>query len=167
MMQDTQPKKYKMNSAKGIPFGRYLEEFEVGAVYEHALRKTITESDNNLFCLLTMNHHPVHLDQEYAASQHHGKVLVVGTLVFSVVVGITVADISGKAIANLMYEGVNHDGPVHIGDTLRAQTEVLEVIPSLTGKPRGVVYVETRAFNQRDVPVLTFRRRVLVPMRDV
>jgi acyl dehydratase len=92
---------------RAIPYGRYYKDFTVGAVDPHAVRKTITESDNNLFCLLTINHHPVHLDQEYAAQAQHGKVLVVGTLVFSVVVGLTVADISGKAIANLGYERVS------------------------------------------------------------
>lgn len=150
-----------------IPFGRYLEEFDVGAVYEHCPGKTITESDNNLFCLLTMNHHPVHLDWEYASHAQHKSVLVVGTLVFSLVVGMTVRDVSGRAIANLMYESVNHEGPVHIGDTLRAETEVLEVRPSQTRTDRGVVWVETRAFNQRNERVLTFRRKVLVPKRSV
>ena len=72
-----------MNARKAVSFGRYFEEFAEGAVYQHAVRKTITESDNNLFCLLTMNHHPVHLDLAYAAEAQHGKVLVVGTLVLS------------------------------------------------------------------------------------
>jgi len=152
-----------MNPSNAIPFGRCLEDFETGAIYHHSVRKTITESDNNLFCLLTMNHHPVHLDQNYAGAAQHGKVLVVGTLVFSLVVGLTVADISGKAIANLAYEGVNHDGPVHIGDTLRAETEVLEMRETQSRNDRGIVYVETRAYNQKDEKVLTFRRRVLVP----
>jgi acyl dehydratase len=152
-----------MNPNLAIPFGRYYEDFSIGAIYKHSIRKTITESDNNIFCLLTMNHHPVHLDQDYAAKAHHGQVLVVGTLVFSVVVGLTVADISGRAIANLAYEGVNHDGPVHIGDTLHAETEVLEMRESASCTKRGIVYVETRAFNQRNEKILTFRRRVLIP----
>lgn len=152
-----------MNPNQAVPFGRYYEDFAVGAVYKHSVRKTITESDNNIFCLLTMNHHPVHLDQDYASRAHHGQVLVVGTLVFSVVVGLTVADISGRAIANLAYEGVNHDGPVHIGDTLHAETEVLEKRESNSCAERGIVYVETRAYNQRDERILTFRRRVLIP----
>ena len=96
--------------------GRYFEEFEVEAVYRHWPGKTITESDNNLFCLLTMNHHPIHLDCNYALEKQHGKILVVGTLVFSLVVGMTVRDISGKAIANLEYQHVKHLGPVHLGD---------------------------------------------------
>lgn len=156
-----------MNPTPAIPFGRYLEEFAEGALYKHSVRKTITESDNNLFCLLTMNHHPVHLDQDYAVKAQHGKVLVVGTLVFSLVVGLTVADVSGHAIANLEYESVLHNAPVHIGDTLHAQTEVLEVSESTSRKDRGVVYVETTAFNQKDELVLTFRRRVLVQKQYV
>ena len=154
-----------MDPNQAIPFGRYYEDFAVGAVYQHSVRKTITESDNNLFCLLTMNHHPVHLDQQYAEQAQHGQVLVVGTLVFSVVVGLTVADISGRAIANLAYEGVNHDGPVHIGDTLHAETEVLEMRETQSRNDRGIVYVETRAYNQDALKVLTFRRRVLVPKK--
>lgn len=155
-----------INPQRPIPFGRHFEDFAVGAVYKHSVRKTITESDNNLFCLLTMNHHPVHLDQDYAAKAQHGQVLVVGTLVFSLVVGLTVADISGRAIANLAYEGVNHDGPVHIGDTLHAETEVLEMRVSQSRPERGIVYVETRAFNQKGERILTFRRRVLIPKRN-
>ncbi len=156
-----------MNKHKEIPFGRYLDDFEIGAIYNHSVRKTITESDNNLFCLLTMNHHPVHLDQDYAAKAQHSKVLVVGTLVFSLIVGLTVADISGHAIANLEYESVIHNGPVHIGDTLHAQTEVLDVRESTSRKDRGIVYVETKGYNQRNELVLTFRRRVLVQRQNV
>lgn len=156
-----------MDKKSAISFGRYYDDFEVGAIYRHSVRKTITESDNNLFSLLTMNHHPVHLDQQYASEAQHGQVLVVGTLVFSLVVGLTVADISGRAVANLMYESVNHDGPVHLGDTLRAETEVLEMRETKSRNDRGIVYVETRAFNQKDEKVLTFRRRVLVSKIDV
>ncbi len=146
-------------------FGNYLEDFEVGTIYKHFPSKTITESDNNLFTLLTMNHHPVHLDVEYCKKHQHGKILVVGTLVFSLVVGMTVSEISGKAIANLDYEKVNHDGPVFIGDTLTAQTEVLSVKESKTKPDRGVVYVETTAYNQNNEKVLTFRRHVLIPKK--
>ncbi|MFA7057395.1 MAG: MaoC family dehydratase [Candidatus Cloacimonadales bacterium] len=146
-------------------FGNYLEEFEVGQIIKHALSKTIFESDNNLFSLLTMNHHPVHLNQEYANAQQHGKILVVGTLVFSVVVGMTVADISGKAIANLNYENIQHNGAVFIGDTLYAETEILSVRESKSKKDRGIVYVETKAYNQHHELVLTYRRNVLIPKR--
>src|SRR5690554_3246008 len=107
--------------------GHYFEEFEVGETIFHSLSKTIFESDNNLFSLLTMNHHPVHTNSDYAQNNQHGKILVVGTLVFSIVVGMTVPDISGKAIANLGYEKIDHLAPVFIGDTLYAKTIVLEM----------------------------------------
>ncbi|MBO5388796.1 MAG: MaoC family dehydratase [Lachnospiraceae bacterium] len=147
--------------------GNYLEDFKVGETIKHSLSKTIFESDNNLFSLLTMNHHPVHLNIDYASKQHHGKILVVGTLVFSVVVGITVQDISGKAIANLDYEKVEHLAPVFIGDTIYAETKVLSVTESKSKPDRGVVYVETIATNQEGKAVLSFRRHVLIKKRDV
>jgi acyl dehydratase len=146
-------------------FGTYYEEFQVGDIYRHWPGKTITESDNNLFSLLTMNHHPVHLDHKYASSKQHGKVLVVGTLVFSVVVGMTVSDISGNAIANLLYENINHLAPVYIGDTIYASTTVLEKHLSKSKNDRGIIYVETTAFNQNDAKVLSFRRKVLIPVK--
>lgn len=146
-------------------FGRYYKDFRVGDTIQHYPGKTVTEADNNLFCLLTMNHHPLHLDVEYAKQQHHGKILVVGTYVFSLVVGMSVRDISGKAIANLDYEKVSHDGPVFIGDTIYAETEILDKRES--SKPdRGVVFVETRSYNQRNEKVLTFRRHILVPKKE-
>jgi acyl dehydratase len=144
-------------------FGNYYDEFEVGATLKHALSKTIFESDNNLFSLLTMNHHPVHLNLDYAEQKQHGKILVVGTLVFSVVVGMTVADISGKAIANLEYESVKHLGPVFINDTLYARTTVLDKRESKSKADRGIVYVETIGYNQRGEDILSFRRKVLIP----
>ena len=151
---------------KAMPFGRYFEEFDVGDEYCHCPGKTITESDNNLFSLLTMNHHPVHLDVVYAKEQQHGKILVVGTYVFSLVVGLTVRDISGLAIANLEYEQVVHLAPVHIGDTLYARTRVLDKRQSASKPDRGIVYVETTATNQDNVDVLRFRRKVLVPVKN-
>ncbi|MBI2760179.1 MAG: MaoC family dehydratase [Chloroflexi bacterium] len=149
-----------------MSFGRDLEDFSPGEVLKHWPGRTITEHDNTLFCMLTMNHHPIHIDAAYAAGSQFGQRLVVGTLVFSLVVGMTVPDISGRAIANLAYESVNHDGPVFAGDTLYAETEVLDATPSRSKPDRGIAYVETRAVNQRGERVLTFRRRVLVPRRD-
>ena len=146
-------------------FGRYFEEFSIGELIKHNATKTILESDNNLFTLLTMNHHPLHLDKEYCKKQQHGKILVVGTLIFSLVVGFTVSDISGKAIANLDYEKVDHNGPVFIGDTLRAETRILDKRESKSKKDRGIVYVETKAYNQKKELVLTFRRHVLIPKK--
>lgn len=142
--------------------GNYFEDFEKGEVIEHELSKTIFESDNNLFSLLTMNHHPVHTNADYAGKNQHGKILVVGTLVFSLTVGITVNDISGKAIANLSYENIDHLAPVFIGDTIYARTEVLDKTLSESKPDRGVIYVETTAFNQDGLDVLRFRRKVLV-----
>ncbi|HAB17540.1 MAG TPA: MaoC family dehydratase [Verrucomicrobiota bacterium] len=149
-----------------MSFGRYFEDFDIGDVYDHFPGKTITESDNNLFCLLTMNHHPVHLDWQFAEGTQHQKVLVVGTLVFSLIVGLTVRDVSGRAIANLEYESVVHLAPVHIGDTLHARTTVLDKQQSQSKQDRGVVQVETTASNQLGKPVLRFRRKVLVPLRN-
>ena len=146
-------------------FGRYLEEFIAGDVYKHFPSKTIMESDNNLFSLLTMNHHPVHLDIEYCKTHQHGKILVVGPLVFSIAVGLTVSEISGKAIANLGYEKIVHNGPVFIGDTISAQTEILSVRDSKSKEDRGIVHVETKAVNQNNELVLTFQRSVLVLKR--
>ncbi len=146
-------------------FGSYLEEFEVGDTWKHWPGKTITEADNHQFSLLTMNHNPLHIDTEYNRDGVHGKPLVVGTLIFSTVIGMTVRALSGKAIANLEYESITHDGPVFAGDTIYAESEILEVTPSRSKPDRGVVYVESTAHNQRGEKVLTLRRRFLVPKR--
>ena len=146
-------------------FGKYLEDFRIGDVYKHLAEKTITEKDNNLFCQITMNHHPLHLDAEYAKSTIYKKIVVVGTFVASLAVGISVPDISGKAIANLDYEKIIHDAPVFLNDTLHAETEILEVKESKTKPDRGIVYVETRGYNQNNKKVLTLRRHILIPKR--
>lgn len=151
----------KLNS-----IGHFYDDFIVGEQIEHPLSKTIFESDNNLFSLLTMNYHPVHTNVEYAKNNQHGKILVVGTLVFSLVVGITVPEISGKAIANLEYESINHLKPVFLGDTIYARTKILDKYESRTKADRGIVYVETIAFNQNNVDVLKFRRKVLIKKKS-
>jgi acyl dehydratase len=146
------------------PYGRYLEDFEEGAVYKHWPAKTVTEADDHLFCLITMNHHPLHLNDEYASQSQQGRNVVVGPLVYSLALGMSVADVSGKAIANLATEELSHPAPVFHGDTLYAESEVLEVRESK--KPdRGVVRVRTDVYNQRNELVATFRRAVLVPRR--
>lgn len=147
-------------------FGRVYEEFEKGQRFTHVPGRTITESDNQLFSLLTMNHHPLHLDANYAAQSQHGQRVVVGTLVFSVAVGMSVSDISGRAIVNLEYEAVKHTAPVFIGDTLYAETLVLDKRESQSKPDRGIVTVETRARNQHRDTVLVFRRSLLVPKRS-
>ena len=152
-----------MESSK---LGLYFEEFEVGAEIKHNLSKTIFECDNNFFSLMTMNHHPVHTNIDYASKNQHGKILVVGTLVFSLAVGITVPDISGKAIANLGYEDIKHLYPVFINDTIYVRTKVLSKRESKSKNDRGIVYVESIAYNQNGVDVLSFRRNVLVKKKN-
>lgn len=147
---------------KAANIGNYFEEFKIGEIIHHSLSKTIFESDNNFFSLMTMNYHPVHTNENYASKQQHGKILVVGTLIFSIVVGITVPDISGKAIANLDYENIKHIAPTFIGDTIYAKTEILDKIESKTKNDRGIIYVETIGYNQNNEPIISFRRHVLV-----
>jgi acyl dehydratase len=149
------------------PFGRYLEDFVVGDVYQHWPGKTITEYDDHLFCLITMNHHPLHLDAWYAEHEtQFGKNVVVGNLVYSLVLGMSVPDVSGAAIANLEVEELKHARPTFHGDTIYAETRVLDVKESASKPDRGVVTVETRGFNQRGEEVCSFRRKVLVPRRE-
>lgn len=148
-------------------YGRYLEDFKVGDVFKHWPGKTITEMDNHLFSLITMNHHPMHIDQNFAVKEHkYHKILVVGTLVLSLVTGMSVRDTSGKAIANLGYESISHEAPVFIGDTIYGESKVLSVKTSSRKTSQGVVSIETKAYNQDDVVVLTMRRKFLVPMRS-
>lgn len=146
-------------------FGSFYEDFEVGDIISHSLSKTIFESDNNIFSLITMNHHPVHLNSHYAQQHQHNQILVVGTLVFSLAVGITVPEISGKAIANLEYLSVKHLAPVFIGDTLYVRSRVLDKRQSKTKLDRGIVHVETIAYNQDEIDVLKFERKVLIPKK--
>jgi acyl dehydratase len=146
-----------------VSFGRYFEEFEVGQEFRHWPGRTISEADNTWFSLLTMNQHPLHIDAHYAGKTQHGQCLVVGTLVFSIVVGISVADISGRAIANLGYDEVRHLGPVFAGDTIYAASKILGKRESATKADRGIVSVETKAYNQKEEAVLSFRRQVLIP----
>lgn len=140
-----------------------LDDFKPGQVYKHYPPKTVTESDNNLFCLLTRNHHPIHSDLEFAKKSQHGRRLVVGTYVLSLVVGMSVPEISGAAIANLEYENIIHNGPLYIGDTIYAESKILEVTPSKNKTDRGILYVESVAHNQNGEKILTLRRRVLLP----
>jgi acyl dehydratase len=148
------------------PYGRYLEEFEVGAVYKHWPAKTVTEADDHLFCLITMNHHPLHINDVYAGQSQQGRNVVVGPLVYSLALGMSVSDVSGKAIANLATEELKHPAPVFHGDTLFCESEVLEVRPSQSKPDRGTVRVHTRVLNQDGVLVAEFKRLVLVPRRE-
>jgi acyl dehydratase len=149
-----------------MAYGRYFEEFTVGQVLKHWPGRTISEADCTWFALLTMNQHPIHSDANYAEkyTQHKQRV-VLGPLVFSIGIGMTVADISGRAIANLEIEKITHDRPTFIGDTLYAETVILDTTESKQGD-RGVVHVETRVSNQRGEVVMTFRRKALVPKKN-
>ena len=147
--------------------GYYFEEFAVGDVIVHSKAKTIFESDNNLFCLLTMNHHPLHINTNYANESEHKKILVVGTLVFSLVVGLTVSDLSGKAIANLNYKDIIHINPVFLGDTISATSKILSKRESKTKTDRGIIEVETLGINQNGQDVISFRREILLLKGDI
>jgi acyl dehydratase len=147
-------------------YGRYLEEFAVGDVYKHWPAKTITEADDHMFCLLTMNHHPLHINDVYASQSQQGRNVVVGSLVYSLALGMSVSDVSGKAIANLATEELSHPAPVFHGDTLFVESEVLEVKPSRSKPDRGTVKVHTRVLNQDGVLVAEFKRVVLVPRKQ-
>jgi acyl dehydratase len=147
------------------PYGRYLEEFEVGDVYKHWPAKTVTEADDHLFCLITMNHHPLHINDVYASGSQQGRNVVVGPLIYSLALGMSVSDVSGKAIANLATEELSHPAPVFHGDTLFVESEVLEKKESRSKPDRGTVKVHTRVYNQHGALVAEFKRLVLVPRR--
>ncbi len=150
-----------------FPFGRCLEDFNVGDVYKHWPGKTITEYDDHLFCMITMNHHPLHTNEWFAQNETvHGKNVVVGNLVYSLVLGMSVPDVSGSAVANLEVESLKHAKPTFHGDTIYAETRVLDKVESKSKPDRGVVAVETRAYNQRGEEVCYFKRKVLVPKRE-
>jgi acyl dehydratase len=152
---------------QAMQFGRYYEQFEVGATYQHWPGKTVTEYDDHLFCLLTMNHHPLHMDAHYASeSTQFGRNVVVGNYVYSLVLGMSVPDISGKAIANLEVESLRHVAPTFHGDTIYAESRVLDKRESTTKDDRGVVHVETIGYNQDGTVVCIFRRKVMVPKQS-
>ena len=144
------------------PFGRCLEDFVVGDVYKHWPGKTITEYDDHLFCMITMNHHPLHTNDWFAGRVVQGRNVVVGNLVYSLVLGMSVPDVSGAAIANLEVETLQHKFPTFHGDTIHAETRVLDVQPSKSKPDRGIVTVESKGFNQDGQEVCYFRRRVMV-----
>jgi acyl dehydratase len=143
--------------------GRYLEDFTVGEVIKHWPGRTIRDFDDTWFTLMTMNTNPLHFDDHFASQTQHGRCLVNGTLVFAITVGMSVRDISEHAIANLEYEKVLHLAPTFHGDTIYAESEVLEVTPSKSSPDRGILYVETHAVNQKGERVLSLRRKVMIP----
>src|SRR3954464_13208108 len=144
------------------PFGRYLEDFVVGDIYKHWPGKTITEYDDHLFCMITMNHHPLHTNEWVAENEAvHKKKVVVGNLVYSLVLGMSVPDVSGSCIANLEVESLTHKKPTFHGDTIYAETRVLDKRESSSKNDRGVITVETKGFNQRGEEACYFRRKLM------
>ena len=146
-------------------FGRYFEEFKVGDTYEHRPGRTISEADNTWFTLLTMNQHPIHFDAEYAKRTEFKKPLVVSTLTVSILVGMSVSDVSQKAIANLGWKDIKLPKPVFAGDTLYAESTVLEKRPSRSRPDQGIVTIRTIGRNQRGEIVCEFERTMLVMKR--
>ena len=146
-------------------YGRYLEDFAIGDVYEHRPGRSITETDNTWFTLLTMNQHPLHFDREYGAKTEFGQVLVNSCLTLSVVTGMSVSDISQKTIANLGWDKVRLTGPVFVGDTLYAESTVLAIRESGSRPNQGIVTVESRGMKQDGQQVISFERSMLIPKR--
>jgi acyl dehydratase len=144
---------------------RYYDDYAVGDVFKHWPGRTVRDYDNTMFTLMTMNTNPIHFDEHYASQTQHGRCLVNGTLVFAIVVGMSVKDVSETAIANLEYETVKHLGPTYAGDTLYAESEILDKIDSKSKNDRGILYLETRAWNQHKEPVMSLRRRVMLLRR--
>lgn len=146
-------------------FGRYFDDFVEGDVYEHRPGKTVTEYDNHMFTLLTMNTHPMHFDAEFAKASEFGKNLVVSPYTLALVIGMSVTDVSQKAIANLGMDEVKFTAPVFAGDTIYAESEVLGKRESKSRPTQGIVSVLTRAFNQKGEQVITFKRNMLIPKK--
>ena len=146
-------------------FGRYYEDFVVGDTYEHRPGRTITETDNTWFTLLTMNTHPLHFDAEYAKATEFGRCLVCSPLTVALLVGMSVSDVSQKAIANLGWKEIKLTHPLYAGDTLYGESSVLGKRESKSRPDAGVVTVSTLGRNQDGVVVCTFERSILVAKR--
>jgi itaconyl-CoA hydratase len=146
--------------------GRYYEDFEVGDIYQHPLGRTITATDNEWFTLLTMNTNQMHFNDHYAAQSTFGKQIVNSLLTLSIVVGMSVTDVSQNAIANLGWDDIQLTHPVFIGDTLYAESLVLDMRASQSRPYAGIVTVRTRGLNQDGDVCVSYRRTVMVYRRD-
>jgi acyl dehydratase len=144
-----------------MSYGRYFEELRPGETFKHWPGRTINEYDDTLLSLLCMNQHPVHIDEDYARGTQHGRRLVAGPTVISIVIGMTQADVGGRAVETLSYSDIRHAAPVFHGDTLYAESTVLKAEAMAGG--RGSVVVETRATNQRLELVLRLTRKIILP----
>jgi itaconyl-CoA hydratase len=143
--------------------GRYFEDFTIGDIYEHRPGRTIGEADNTWFTLLTMNQHPLHFDAAYAAKSEFGRPVVNSCLTLSIVAGMSVADVSQKAIANLGWTDIRLTAPVFIGDTIYAESEVLAKRESKSRPTQGVVTVRTTGKKADGTVFISYERTVLVP----
>ncbi len=146
-------------------YGRYLEDFRVGDTYEHRPGRTITDADNTQFSLMTMNRHPVHCDHAYAEKSEFGRPLVNSTLTLAIVTGLTVDDVSGKAIANLGWSDIKLTAPVFPGDTIYARTQVMDIRESKSRPTQGIVTTRTEGYKDDGTVIMTFERVSLVPKR--
>jgi itaconyl-CoA hydratase len=144
--------------------GRVFEDFEVGDVYEHPLGRTVTQADNIWFTLLTVNTNPIHFDSHYAAQTEFGRPLVDSTFTLALVTGLSVSDVSLNAI-NLGWESVKLPAPVFEGDTIYAQSEILETRESQSRANMGIVRFRTIGMNQRGETVIEFIRTIMVYKR--
>jgi acyl dehydratase len=146
--------------------GLYYEEFEVGETIEHRTRRTVSESDNQRFCDMTMNQQPLHLDEAFAADTQFGERIVNGIYTMALAVGVSIPETTdGTIVANLSYDDVEHPQPVFHGDTIRAQSTVTDKRETSDGE-RGVVTMHVEAFNQDDDLVCEFDRTVLSLKRE-
>ncbi|MBM7061017.1 MaoC family dehydratase [Pseudomonas sp. UL073] len=157
--QEVAPNRYRES------YGRYFEDFVVGDCYEHRPGRTVTETDNIWFTLLTMNTHPLHFDNAFAEKSEFKQALVNSCLTLSIVVGMSVSDISQKAIGNLGWDKIKLTAPVYVGDTLYAESEVLEKRESGSRPTQGIVTVRTTGKKADGTIFMTFERTVLVPKR--
>lgn len=146
--------------------GKYFEDLEPGARFRHSVGRTITETDNVLFCALTMNTQPLHLNEDFAARTQFGRRIVNGIFTMGLVVGLTVQELTeGTIVANLSYDRVVHPAPVFHGDTVYVESEVLEKKPSATKPDRGVIRLLHRGINQDGTVVVEIERSVLFKRR--
>jgi itaconyl-CoA hydratase len=143
--------------------GRSYEELGVGDVYRSRFGRTVLDADNVWFTLLTMNTNPIHFDAEHAAKTQWKKPLVDSTFTLALVTGLSVADVSEQAV-NLGWREVRLPAPVFAGDTIRAETEILEKRESQSRPDQGIVTMRTRGLNQRDEVVIEFERTIMVPL---
>jgi acyl dehydratase len=143
--------------------GRFYDAWQIGDRVEHELRRTVTETDNLLFSTLTHNTQPLHIDAEAARASEFGQILVNGTFTFALMIGLSVAETTlGTLVANLGYDKVVMPKPVFLGDTLRIESEVVELRPSKSRPGSGIVTFEHRAINQRDEMVCSCLRMALL-----